>query len=284
MAVKVFDDFNRANGPVGTSSSGHPWEVLRGTFNVQNSKGTYAYDGNEGNSLAVLNTGFGGEDATISLDTPGGGSEGGFGLIFRATDANNFWRLGINRYIYSFTYSNGNHNVLTRSIHCTYSASGGSVGYTYANTYYYNHENGYIGNHGNSDFPQCPAQSPYDGSSGTLISSVGREDQTVEPHIDSGSAIAYELQLDRIVNGGLSRVKAIPVGTSSSLAVTLAGPSIRVFYNGAEQANMAASDAFNQTATKHGFGWHNSSYGNTGIDNFAATPTRTGLYVPAVML
>ncbi len=77
----VTDDFNRANGPVGTATTGQAWNV-----GMQISNGQASSPGR----VAILETGM--PDAIVSTDIIHAAQAGNlYGPAFRASDQSNFW-------------------------------------------------------------------------------------------------------------------------------------------------------------------------------------------------
>lgn len=84
----ISDDFNRANSAVtlGTSTSGQSWENLSGTWGISTNR---AYAVTSNNSYPVATIDFGLPTFNMSTDILGTGT----GLIFWATNANNWWAV-----------------------------------------------------------------------------------------------------------------------------------------------------------------------------------------------
>lgn len=96
----ITDTFNRANGSLGTSSSGHPWSVLRGTWSISSNK---AASSDSGNTYALATVDIGAQNIVVSADI----ADGGPGVAFWVTDANSWWASSVNyrNSSYSYTYS-----------------------------------------------------------------------------------------------------------------------------------------------------------------------------------
>lgn len=82
FTVNRTDDFNRANGAIGTpSDAGAAWQVLSGTWTIASNEATSA----SFSARAVLNSG----SANVLVKVTQKGT-GGIGVVFRAVDANNY--------------------------------------------------------------------------------------------------------------------------------------------------------------------------------------------------
>jgi hypothetical protein len=83
----VVDTFNRADGAVGTATSGQVWTVETGTINVSSNKVAGATSGK-------IYIDSGAADVEISVDWSTPYTSGQAWVILRRTDNNNFWRIG----------------------------------------------------------------------------------------------------------------------------------------------------------------------------------------------
>lgn len=107
---KAFKDtFNRADSSsLGTSSSGTPWQVYRGSFSIQSNKAVAA---SSGHAIAAVQTMS--QDVDIQLSD----IENGVGASLWVTDAGNWWAVGVfqqsedcactpyyNTYNYTYSY------------------------------------------------------------------------------------------------------------------------------------------------------------------------------------
>ncbi|WP_044893577.1 hypothetical protein [Bacillus alveayuensis] len=87
-----FDTFNRADGSIGTSTSGHTWVEETGSFSIQNK---HAYSSSGGNTRAyvdILKSDF---EASMFIKDLGTTSGNQAWLIFRFSDGANYLRFGI---------------------------------------------------------------------------------------------------------------------------------------------------------------------------------------------
>jgi len=98
MGIAVADNFVRANGPLGVSSSGFPWEVVRGSVTISGNKGL-AQNTSPG-PFAVMDLLFAGHDASVSIAFPAGGH--GQAIYFRVKDVQNHWRFFHHYYTQTF--------------------------------------------------------------------------------------------------------------------------------------------------------------------------------------
>jgi len=83
------DDFDRADGAIGTSTGGEAWTASAGTFLVASGK---AMASAAANTRAFMDAGA----ADIYADVLVTHLEKGSWLIVRLSDANNYWRIGFN--------------------------------------------------------------------------------------------------------------------------------------------------------------------------------------------
>jgi hypothetical protein len=88
LILSLIDTFNRANGPLGTSSDGQSvWSVLRGNFSIDSNR---AYSTDTNNSLATV---LMDSDVIVNAQANMHNNEGGVGLAFWVTDANSWWSI-----------------------------------------------------------------------------------------------------------------------------------------------------------------------------------------------
>lgn len=85
----ITDTFNRANGSLGTSSSGHPWSVLRGTWSISSNQATSS---DSGSTYPLATVDIGAQNVIVSADI----TDGGPGIAFWVTDANSWWASSVN--------------------------------------------------------------------------------------------------------------------------------------------------------------------------------------------
>lgn len=85
----ITDTFNRANGSLGTSSSGHPWSVLRGTWSISSNQATSS---DSGSTYPLATVDIGAQNVIVSADI----TDGGPGVAFWVTDANSWWASAVN--------------------------------------------------------------------------------------------------------------------------------------------------------------------------------------------
>lgn len=117
----IIDTFNRADGSLGTSSSGHLWSVLTGTWAISSNKATSS---TAGSSYPLASVDLGAQNGIISADI----TDGGPGLAFWITDANSWWASSVNyRNVYT---SSGYYSGTTYSIPGYYANSLVTTGYT----------------------------------------------------------------------------------------------------------------------------------------------------------
>jgi hypothetical protein len=85
----ITDTFNRSDGSLGTSSSGHLWSVLRGTWAISSSKATSS---TAGSSYPLASVDVEAKNVIVSADI----TDGGPGVAFWVTDANSWWASSVN--------------------------------------------------------------------------------------------------------------------------------------------------------------------------------------------
>ena len=85
----ITDTFSRSDGSLGTSSSGHLWSVLRGTWAISSSKATSA---TAGSSYPLASVDVEAKNVIVSADI----TDGGPGVAFWITDANSWWASSVN--------------------------------------------------------------------------------------------------------------------------------------------------------------------------------------------
>lgn len=99
--TQYFDDFNRANSTtgMGTSSSGHTWVDLAGTWGIIDNQAYLVTPAGDGQSSSVIETTF--ADGVLQVQFTSNGTGGittttsgaGSSVVFRAVDNNNYWIL-----------------------------------------------------------------------------------------------------------------------------------------------------------------------------------------------
>lgn len=85
----ITDTFNRANGSLGTSSSGYLWSALRGTWSISSNQATSS---DAGNTYPLATVDVGAQNVIVSADI----TDGGPGVAFWVTDANSWWASAVN--------------------------------------------------------------------------------------------------------------------------------------------------------------------------------------------
>jgi len=94
----ITDTFNRANGSIGTSSSGYPWSVLSGTWSISSDKATSS---DSGSTYPLATVDIGAQNVVVSADI----TDGGPGVAFWVTDANSWWASSVNYRTTSFSFT-----------------------------------------------------------------------------------------------------------------------------------------------------------------------------------
>lgn len=106
----ITDTFNRADGSLGTSSSGSIWSVLRNTWSISSNKASSSTAGSS-YPLAVFD--IASQNQTVSADITNGGP----GVSFWVTDANSWWASSAN---YSSSSYSCNCQTCSSCNSCTY--------------------------------------------------------------------------------------------------------------------------------------------------------------------
>lgn len=94
----IVDSFNRSNGSLGTTNTGQTWNSTKGTWSISSNKAT-SLDSATNYSLATVNLG------TTNLSLSSDVTDGGIGLTFWVTDANNWFASSANYRTSSYSYS-----------------------------------------------------------------------------------------------------------------------------------------------------------------------------------
>lgn len=206
-------------------------------------------------TIARLNAGSGGQDATVEADCGYGNAKGGYALYFRISDASNWWRLVVNAT--SYQYASGTHTETT----C-----------------YYTDGNPPSTIQGSGPCPPRP---------GFFL-----DHSTTQSVPTYYTGYAWALVLQKCIAGAVTTVSSVNVSAPTHLKVVANGGTITTFCsttnNAAVVQQATVTDTFNQTATDHGLGYgETSSYGNTdGLDNFSVSvanlpPNAPSLTIPA---
>lgn len=80
----ISDSFNRSNGSLGSTETGEPWQLTRGTWSIS-SNAASSTDSGDSYPMATVNTNK--TDITASVKT----TDNGLGIAFWVTDANSWW-------------------------------------------------------------------------------------------------------------------------------------------------------------------------------------------------
>ena len=96
MGNTVADDFNRPNGPLGSTPNGFAWRMLRGAASIASGRAVATIPplGTPG-SLAEIDVGLDGQDGTVTLDM---GTVGSDAIYWRIAGAGSWLRLALHRY------------------------------------------------------------------------------------------------------------------------------------------------------------------------------------------
>lgn len=306
MGYPVGDDFNRPDGPLGTSSSGRPWLALTtAAISIVSAKAQPT-----AGSIAVLEAGLDSQDGTVNLGLAGGG----VAAFFRVVDALNWWALSQRAFTYqvqtgTYTYQSGTETYIIGytvveyewrqnygshpegdqyNIHfkTAWSTSSTTAPY-FPSSIGHNH---YYGTDSNSDLV-----THYHGTSGAPFTTGAqrggdpiygsRAVYTTVPVYETRTG--YAARLERSVNG------TVTVLSDIELADRAATANLRAIFNGDQISTFAGATALytvpaleataHATATRHGIGARATVATIGQATSFTFTPTRGGLYVPAIM-
>lgn len=244
--ANISANFTGADGALGSTDTGQTWTVLRGTVTRKGNRG-FATNTNPG-PFAVADASLNGQDATISCTINGSGA-GGQAIYFRVVDATNWWRLS--------------HRVYTE-----YYYTGGYTCQNRLNT----------GEAGPYEPSSVDSSGPYTDSNGN----PGYR----SCYANTSSYTAYQAKLEKCVAGTVTAVQTTNINAATSLKVVTNENSISGFTSNSATALMTVSDSTHNAATKHGFGYaETTQYGNSdGVDDFSVLLLRSANYVPAIML
>lgn len=238
-AIPLFDDFNRPNSTdLGTTSVGdRPWQELSGSWSISNNR---IVNDSGTNPVAAVDAKT--ADVDISLDISTGGRDG---LVFRASDANNWLRLS---QYYNWTSTTTCTDVFEFQRYC-WNLNEECEGVFWPTMDVFS-------------CGSCPSCHACYNSSGTCVNTGN----VCDTNCTTSTTRIYRVYLHRMVNGSLSTVNFWS-GSTTQLRVIANGSSISLFRGTTNIANI--TETFNQGATLHGVG--RSTIGNrsgSALDNF----------------
>lgn len=299
------------------ADTGQPFTILNGGFSIKDNRGFAASNINP--TMAVIDVGAGGQDATIIVELPGEANSGAQGLYFRVVDRYNWWRFGVRRTSSTYTYQSGTEQYVTHyeQVFVGYQTNyeyewvgtfAGNVGaedphhsnspwYHYFTRYawsadQYNSPFGfetYSDNHTHGT-PQGYSSHyvPLSSSNPTGNSRVVSQTPIYESRPVYGTRPVYttttgyntEIVLDVCAGDSTAKpvnVEAVNLGDviPTLLKITVQGDTIKGFSSASvNEPHFTRTDSRHNSATRHGFGWHeNSAFGNSlGIDSLRVTP------------
>jgi hypothetical protein len=291
--IPIVDNFNRANGALGTTSDGNgTWEILSGNFAVSNNRAVSVPD-NATSGLAVINN-FA-SNVTLSLDVS---TSGGDALYFRVVDANNWWRVLVDSVTTTSTFETGYTEYLwssTRSGAEYYpTTSERSAGCW--QTYHDHNFSSFAGFgpwptisvwHWSPDTPPSGGYSNETHTHAITLDNCGRSVTFSHTHfgnffytfqtrfISTGTqtvtSTTVNLRLQRCVGGTVTTIGS-SAGSTNSIQVTASGTSISVRRNGVSTNVLTTTSDTHLTATRHGLGRGPSTDRGTAMDNFSCLP------------
>jgi hypothetical protein len=280
--ILVADDFNRADGALGvTSTNSLPWQTLSGTFAISNNKvWSPAYQATSG--LAVIDNSA--SDADLSLEVA---PEGGDALYFRVQDSTNWWRThirGVTEVVYYSTgyyryqwgnYYSGAEYYPSGGGTCqqTYHDHGQTITYNWSTssstntaptntTYSHTHSITVYGCNQTVTFTHSHvAQTYYTGTTEFVVTGTGAYNQTTRT-----------LVLSKSVNNVVTEVGTYIRSSITSIQASINGTSITVKVNNEATALISTTSSDLLNATRHGIGRGPTTDHGTAMDNFSVTP------------
>lgn len=320
MAQRVYDDFNRPDGPLGVATTGQAWRHRAGaSTSVIRSREALVYLG----ALETVEAGLGGGDGLLSVVL--GGTASGAGAAFRVAGPGDYWALS--QRVFTETYESGTETYQSGTE--TYISSYGTypTEYEWVKTFdYYNYvSHNYsdtYSNHAAYAWSTDPNNNPWGISSGTYYSSAHNHylegayypgDQYPHAHTAYASRtgatrgggtypiystrpvystravystrLVYMVRLELIVGGAVSGTPweaGRSLTPRSGLEVFFEGSAIAVREGGVDL--IAVTSATHAGASAHGIVGR-STEGTLGtITRFTFTPTRSGLYTPTMIV
>jgi hypothetical protein len=251
-AIPLFDDFNRPNSSdLGVTSAGErPWGVLSGSWSISSNRIVGPTSGYAAATVESYTS-----DVDIKLDVSAAGRDA---IVFRATDANNYWMVA--RYRNTTTSSFQCCSSVTRFCTCTDNCgtfcSCGSCPSTPGNCFF------------------C------DGGFGSVCYVTSNQNCPDTCSTCTSTDTTNRVYLIRVENGSPSTVNFWSVASSfSQLRVEAESNLIRV-YTSASASQNVTGQSFNRSATLHGVGRSNlGNQSGTAMDNFDLTPV-----IPLIMI
>lgn len=245
----ISDDFNRANGALGSTSVGaEPWQIVSGTWSITSNMATSSTAASS-RPIAVVEGRTANVDISINISSSGGGDA----LYFRVVDVNNWVRL---RY----------YGWQTSSQSCST-----------CNTYYHEGSCSWIGygaNTGECNSLWCSG-CPNCGSCGSdncgcnNCSAWSNVCSTYSCNCVTNYYNNYRVYLDKFVAGSLTAITYWD--TSASLIRAVASSNtVRVYTGTTDRGVFTVNE--HTAATRHGMGRAESSYTGSALDNFSLTP------------
>lgn len=271
----VADNFNRTAASLGlTSTNSVAWNALSGTWSTNGTRATTS-NADSTNPLAVVDFTHADVDASVDISSAGGGDA----LIIRATDSTNYLRA---RYYHNSTYVSSGYWTSTgywggwvsadgASTPNQWSADGNGCGTTWASSPHPEFDTSTRQYTWSQIYPSQVA--------GTNCSSDSAWVAMYRDWVDTGNVWTdtsyytydYSVYIDKVVAGTATTLYSSNVGSViSKLRLTAIGSTITLYVNGSTTARTSLTQAFNQTATKHGIGRSTSgTYTTSAIDNFS---------------
>jgi hypothetical protein len=85
----ITDNFNRANGSLGTTNTGQTWSATRGSWSISSNQATSS---DSASTYPMATVDINAQNVVVSADI----TDGGPGLAFWVTDANSWWASSVN--------------------------------------------------------------------------------------------------------------------------------------------------------------------------------------------
>lgn len=290
------DDFNRADGALGSIPGGPAWEVISGTWAIASNRASSSTAASS-NPVAVVDTETTDADLSVNVSNLGGDA-----IYGRVVDANNWFRAKVRRYQTSTPYY-----VTEYEWKAVPGGGTGASSESWCNAGYTSHTHEGDDVTGWGTFSSSPWGSSY---SYSHSHSIWYKDDGVncsgwnESHSHSGTPYKtdntrtviggyttttyYQVILERCVAGTITNIGQTTATTTSTLhtlRLRMVGNDIRVYMNGGASAVITATDSSHSAATKFGIGKGASDLTGSALDNFSidtlnSPPTAPSLIVP----
>lgn len=241
LVIPLFDTFDRADSTdLGLTSTGdRAWQELIGDWDISSNR-LRAVSGTDPVAVVDANT----PDVDITLDVSSTGRDA---IIFRASDADNWWRLS-NYY----SSSSSTTNIYTYTRYCyNLAAECEGVWPTTMTT---------------SNCGSCPTCNV------CYQSNLGCNQTDTVCDTSTSTSTTRRVYLHRMVAGTLEYITYWNAFTTSKLRVVANGDQLSFYSGSGTTFEGTRTETFNQNATQHGVGRSQIGNSGTAIDNFNLLP------------